>query len=136
MPEPPRYPQAHRAAKRSLSDALRLMASRPAIVRANLRHRKWKRRTAYPLAQRIVLLGRQTRGWGSGMEDAASALLATARGRRFPTILADPPWQFQNKTGKVAPEHRRLSRYSTLTLDDIKGLPVAEISADIAHLYL
>jgi hypothetical protein len=50
-------------------------------------------------------------GWGSGMEDAVSALLATARGRRFPTILADPPWQFQNKTGKVAPEHRRLSRY-------------------------
>jgi N6-adenosine-specific RNA methylase IME4 len=70
------------------------------------------------------------------MEDAASALLATARGRRFPTILADPPWQFQNKTGKVAPEHRRLSRYSTLTLEDIKRLPVASVAADVAHLYL
>jgi N6-adenosine-specific RNA methylase IME4 len=75
-------------------------------------------------------------GWGSGMEDAVSALLATARGRRFPTILADPPWQFQNKTGKVAPEHRRLSRYATLTLDDIKRLPVEQVAADVAHLYL
>jgi N6-adenosine-specific RNA methylase IME4 len=57
-------------------------------------------------------------------------------GRRFGTILADPPWQFQNKTGKVAPEHRRLSRYSTLTLDEIKALPVGKLTADVAHLYL
>lgn len=57
-------------------------------------------------------------------------------GRRFPTILADPPWQFQNKTGKVAPEHRRLSRYSTLTLEEIKSLPVEAAVTDTAHLYL
>jgi hypothetical protein len=31
-------------------------------------------------------------------------LLATARGKRFGTVLADPPWQFQARTGKVAPE--------------------------------
>jgi hypothetical protein len=46
-------------------------------------------------------------------------LLATARGKRFGTILADPPRQFQNRTGKVAPEHKRLNRYGTMTLDDI-----------------
>jgi N6-adenosine-specific RNA methylase IME4 len=69
-------------------------------------------------------------------DSPAAALLSFARGKKFGTILADPPWQFQNKTGKVAPEHRRLSRYSTLTLAEIKQLPVAEISADIAHLYL
>ena len=51
--------------------------------------------------------------------DAAGSLLAKTDGRRFGAILADPPWQFQNKTGKVAPEHRRLSRYATLTLDEI-----------------
>ena len=68
--------------------------------------------------------------------DAAQSLLAKAGGRRFGAILADPPWQFQNKTGKVAPEHRRLSRYATLALDDIKQLPVAQIAADVAHLYL
>src|SRR4026207_2545159 len=68
--------------------------------------------------------------------DAGTGLLAKAAGRRFGASLADPPWQFQNKTGKVAPEHRRLSRYATLTLDDIKQLPVAQVAADAAHLYL
>lgn len=58
------------------------------------------------------------------------------RGRKFKTILADPPWQFQNKTGKVAPEHKRLNRYGTMTLDDIKALPVAQAADDVAHLYL
>lgn len=57
-------------------------------------------------------------------------------GRRFGTLLADPPWQFQNRTGKVAPEHKRLSRYGTLSLDDIKALPVADAAADVSHLYL
>ena len=74
----------------------------------------------------------------------AADLLSFAGTHRFGAILADPPWQFQNKTGKVAPEHRRLTRYSTLTLADIKQLPVADIkalpvaavSADVAHLYL
>jgi N6-adenosine-specific RNA methylase IME4 len=54
----------------------------------------------------------------------------------FGTILADPPWQFQNRTGKMAPEHKRLSRYSTMTLDDILAMPVSGVAADTAHLYL
>lgn len=56
--------------------------------------------------------------------------------RKFGTILADPPWQFQNRTGKVAPEHKRLNRYGTMTLDEIKQLPVADAAADVSHLYL
>ena len=63
-------------------------------------------------------------------------LLALSRGRQYGTILADPPWQFQNKTGKVAPEHKRLSRYGTMSLQDIVSLPIGEISATRAHLYL
>jgi N6-adenosine-specific RNA methylase IME4 len=63
-------------------------------------------------------------------------LIAFAKGRRYGTILADPPWQFQNKTGKVAPEHKRLSRYGTLSLHDILEFPIQTISADRAHLYL
>ena len=63
-------------------------------------------------------------------------LLWAAAGRKFATILADPPWQFQNRTGKVAPEHKRLSRYGTMSLDEIRSLPVREISTDTAHLYL
>ena len=63
-------------------------------------------------------------------------LLARLDGRQFKTILADPPWRFQNKTGKVAPEHRRLSRYATLTLAEICALPVAALCAPTTHLYL
>lgn len=55
---------------------------------------------------------------------------------KFGTVLADPPWRFSNRTGKVAPEHRRLSRYGTLSLDEIAELPVAEHVADRAHCYL
>lgn len=67
---------------------------------------------------------------------AAADLLHFVRSRRFATILADPPWQFTNKTGKVAPEHRRLSRYGTMKLDEIMALPVGEIATTPAHLYL
>ena len=54
----------------------------------------------------------------------------------FSTVLADPPWRFQNRTGKVAPEHKRLGRYGTMSLEEIKDLPVNDITADNAHLYL
>jgi N6-adenosine-specific RNA methylase IME4 len=57
-------------------------------------------------------------------------------GNRFATILADPPWRFQNRTGKMAPEHRRLNRYGTMDLDQIMSLPVAEVCDNPAHLYL
>ena len=56
--------------------------------------------------------------------------------KKFSTIVADPPWQFQNRTGKVAPEHKRLSRYSTLSLQEIKDIPVQLAAQDTAHLYL
>jgi N6-adenosine-specific RNA methylase IME4 len=73
---------------------------------------------------------------GDGASGAAGDLLRFAEGRRFATILADPPWRFTNRTGKMAPEHRRLSRYGTLTLDEIAALPVGRIAAERAHLYL
>lgn len=68
--------------------------------------------------------------------NAAIDLLSQHGDKRFHTILADPPWQFQNRTGKVAPEHRRLSRYGTMTLQDIMALPVNELTTDTSHLYL
>lgn len=67
---------------------------------------------------------------------AAQDLAKFVNGRRFKTILADPPWQFQNRTGKIAPEHKRLNRYGTMHLDEIKALPVESAAADTAHLYL
>jgi len=63
-------------------------------------------------------------------------LLVFCEGRKFKTILADPPWQFQNRTGKMAPEHKRLNRYSTLELDEIKAMPVSDVADTPCHLYL
>ncbi|MCI8871006.1 MAG: S-adenosylmethionine-binding protein [Lawsonibacter sp.] len=57
-------------------------------------------------------------------------------GQRFQTILADPPWQFQNRTGKMAPEHKRLNRYPTMSLKDIMCLPVQDVAQERSHLYL
>jgi N6-adenosine-specific RNA methylase IME4 len=68
--------------------------------------------------------------------EAALDFLSVIGGRKFGTILADPPWQFQNRTGKVAPEHKRLSRYGTMKLNEIEDLPVAEAAQPTAHLYL
>ena len=62
-------------------------------------------------------------------------LLLKAKGP-YATILADPPWQFQNRTGKVAPEHRRLLRYPTMELKEIMDLPVSKVAAAKSHLYL
>lgn len=54
----------------------------------------------------------------------------------YGTILADPPWQFMNRTGKMAPEHHRLTRYTTLKLEEILSIPVAQAAAPESHLYL
>jgi len=62
-------------------------------------------------------------------------LLAKASGQ-YSTILADPPWQFQNRTGKMAPEHRRLLRYPTMELKEILELPISKLAAARSHLYL
>lgn len=54
----------------------------------------------------------------------------------FGTVLVDPPWRFQNRTGKVAPEHRRLDRYATMSVEEIQALPVGQLAAARSHLYL
>ena len=55
---------------------------------------------------------------------------------KFGTILADPPWLFENRTGKVAPEHRRLYRYQTASNEDIITMPVNSLALPQSHLYL
>lgn len=71
----------------------------------------------------------------SNIEDTIKDFLTFTNGKKYNTIYADPPWQFQNRTGKVAPEHKRLNRYETLSLQDIKALPVADIADDKAQFY-
>jgi len=55
---------------------------------------------------------------------------------RFATVLVDPPWRFANRTGKMAPEHKRLARYETMSIEEICTLPVGQVARDRAHLYL
>lgn len=55
---------------------------------------------------------------------------------KFRCIYADPPWRFANRTGKMAPEHRRLHRYRTMTLEEICAVPVRQLTTEPCHLYL
>ena len=55
---------------------------------------------------------------------------------KFSTILIDPPWRFDNRTGKMAPEHKRLKRYETMSMDELAALPVGDIANNPSHLYL
>ena len=55
---------------------------------------------------------------------------------QFGTVLADPPWLFANRTGKMAPEHKRLYRYRTMTNEEILSLPVGDLALPQSHLYL
>ena len=72
----------------------------------------------------------------SNLKETIDSLLNFTDGKKYNTIYADPPWRFQNRTGKVAPEHKRLNRYETMTTEEIKQLPVETISDEKAHLYL
>ena len=63
-------------------------------------------------------------------------LLTFVDGKKYRTIYADPPWRFQNRTGKVAPEHKRLNRYETMTIQEISNMPVKDIADEKSHLYL
>jgi hypothetical protein len=62
------------------------------------------------------------------MQGRSGAEFAGVGKVRFGAILADPPWRFQNSTGKVAPEHKRLNRYGTMHLDEICALPVSSVA--------
>ncbi len=72
----------------------------------------------------------------STIQVTANNLLQFCDGQKFATIYADPPWRFQNRTGKVAPENKKLNRYETMSLEDIKALPVSQVAAAKSHLYL
>jgi N6-adenosine-specific RNA methylase IME4 len=94
------------------------------------------RAAPFPLEDLMSILAPATStALTDGNGDVAQDLLRLPAGH-FRTALADPAWQFTNKTGKIAPEHRRLFRYSTLSLDEIMALSVARVMAPTSHLYL
>ena len=66
----------------------------------------------------------------------AQDFTASVVNKSYGSIVADPPWRFQNRTGKMAPEHKRLARYTTLSVQEIKEIPVWLVAAQNCHLYL
>lgn len=72
----------------------------------------------------------------SNFEETVRNLQDFVHDKKYNTIYADPPWQFQNRTGKVAPEHKRLTRYETMSLSEIISMPISSIAGEKAHLYL
>lgn len=69
-------------------------------------------------------------------DEPGADLLSFAGEQRFGAVLADPPWRFTNRTGKMAPEHRRLSRYQTMSHAEIMELPIPQLVLPQSHLYL
>ncbi|BDT94159.1 DNA methyltransferase [Nocardia sputorum] len=51
--------------------------------------------------------------------------------RRYRTILADPPWDIQQKTTLGANRH-----YGLMSLDRIAAMPIVDLVEDNAHLWL
>ena len=138
---------ARRQAGLSKTDLARLADTQPASVR-RLFSKNGHNPQVSTLASLADVLGHELRIVPKPKEELAAAVekatgagsvaedLRQLEGGPFSTVLADPPWRFMNRTGKVAPEHRRLSRYDTMTTAAIRALPVAEVAAENAHLYL
>lgn len=72
----------------------------------------------------------------TSIDETINNFIKYTQGKKYKTIYADPPCQFQNRTGKVAPEHKRLNRYPTMKLEDIMKLPVGDVADEKSHLYL
>lgn len=60
-----------------------------------------------------------------------TSLTTVQRRGPFRTILADPPWDVEQGGARGAQVH-----YELMTLDRIKAMPVGELAADDAHLWL
>jgi len=73
------------------------------------------------------------------MSVPSTALLALPSGP-FRCIVADPPWPYKARMkGSMTKGEQRavpFDEYPVMTIADIAGLPVREVSADGCHLYL
>lgn len=52
--------------------------------------------------------------------------------KKYSVIYADPPWSYRNKGTRAAADRH----YSTMSIEDIKSLPVADIAAENCVLFL
>ena len=61
-------------------------------------------------------------------QETTNNLLKFCAGKKYSTIYADPPWRFQNRTGKVAPENKKLNRYETMSLEEIEAVSYTHLT--------
>ena len=57
--------------------------------------------------------------------------IITNTNTKFTTLLADPPWDVQQKGARGAERH-----YDLMSLDRIKAMPISDLMAEDAHLWL
>ena len=57
---------------------------------------------------------------------------ASTAPEKFVTIIADPPWGNPGQKGKYG----AISHYDLMSIDRIRQMPVCDLAADNAHLYL
>jgi len=55
---------------------------------------------------------------------------------RYKVILADPPWRYQNYASEGVPQTTETQHYPTLSLDELKALPVKSLAAQDCALLL
>jgi N6-adenosine-specific RNA methylase IME4 len=67
--------------------------------------------------------------------EIAKGNIALGTSQRYPIIYADPPWCYENPA--MGSEGRKVeNHYPTMALEEIVALPVAQLAADDALLYL
>jgi ParB-like chromosome segregation protein Spo0J len=65
----------------------------------------------------------------------APALVTLEEGRKYSTLLLDPPWDWGDE-GDVDQMGRARPTYATMTIDQIANEPVGELAEKNAHIYL
>ena len=81
----------------------------------------------FPAEQKVTALAKTDEM--CAIEDLESLIDS---GKRYSTILADPPWAYSNQATRAATDNH----YETMPLDDICALPITDIVSDNAHLHL
>lgn len=55
---------------------------------------------------------------------------------KFRTIVIDPPWEISKIIREVRPNQTEFLDYKTMTIEEIKEIPIANLAADGCHVYL
>ena len=96
-----------------------------------------KTQEKFPTSNGLIKLGRQqaikpdkSSEIITGTVDSLQSLID--EGKKFACIYADPPWKYGNQATRSSTDNH----YGTMTIEEICAEPVAELTAELCHLYL